>query len=274
MTALCPTYVVPNASQLKQGGATGPYDCTAWAARVVIATSTCGAKVPSGRTIRLQSSEPIPDPTSPGLNLNQVAAVARDHYGVYMDVHTGLRKVTWDEYERRRKAGQPAEIQVSYAPIADSKYDAGRGFRGGHAMAETTHATYDSLADGRAAGVFKFNGMLYTRELMKQAAGKLVIGQTRTGPRLVGYGYVWAAFGRDVVPSFRVRVPAGPVLVYSLMAGKVVDRRTATTAGFTASCSPPRSYPWPAKSRTVTLVKVTGGSHAGWYISAKYATEA
>ena len=270
MTALCPTYVVPNASQLLQGGSTGKYDCTAWAARVVIATSTCGAKVPSGRTIRLQTNEPIPDPDSPGLNLSQVATVAREHYGVYMDVRTGLRKVTWDEYERRRKAGQPAEIQVSYAPIAASKYDAGRGFRGGHAMAETTHATYDSLADGRAAGVFKFNGTLYTRSLIREAAGKLVINQRGD---TVGLGFVWAAFGRDVVPSYRCRVPAGPVLVYALVSGKVTSRRVATTAGFTASCSPPRSYPWPAKARTVTLVKVTGGVHAGWYISAKYATE-
>jgi hypothetical protein len=269
MTVQCPSYVVPFASQLKQGGQTGPVDCTAWAASRAIGHATCGAKLPSGRTIRLQSNEPIPDPTSPGLNLNQVAAVAIEKYGVYLDVHTGARVVTWAEYERRRKAGQGAVIQVSYAPIADSKYDAGRGFRGGHAIFESVHATVDSLADGRAAGVFRYNGTVYDREVMKRAAGQLRINASTT----VGYGKVWAAFTRDVVPAYRCRVPAGPVNVYALSGGKVVSRRVATTAGFAAPCTPPRSYPWPAKGRTVTLVAVTGGVHAGWYISAKYATE-
>jgi hypothetical protein len=193
----CPNYIVSPGFQLGPlGGSTGPYDCTAWADRVVIATSTCGAKVPTGRTIRLQSNEPVPDPRSPGLNLFQAEAVAAK-YGVNLDVRVGYQSVTWAEYERRRKAGQPAIIQVNYAAIADSKYDAGRGFRGGHALAETTHATYDSLADGRAAGVFRWNGTIYTRAVIQSAAARLDIG----GGAHPRPGTVWAAFGPDVVPS-------------------------------------------------------------------------
>ena len=75
----CPDYLVPFASQLAQGGATGPDDCTAWAASRVIGASTCGHIVPSGRTIRLLSDEPKPDENSPGLNLVQVANVAIEH---------------------------------------------------------------------------------------------------------------------------------------------------------------------------------------------------
>lgn len=267
MTVTCPSYVVPFASQLKQGGATGPYDCTAWSASRAIGHATCGAKLPTGRAIRLASSEPVPDPTSPGLNLSQVAAVAIERYGVYLDVHTGLRKVTWAEYERRRLAGQGAIIQVSYAPIADSKYDAGRGFRGGHAIFESVHATVDSLADGRAAGVWKYDGTVYTRSIMREAAGKLALGPKTS----VGLGYVWAAFTRDVIPTYRVRVPAGSYFAYSISGGRVTGRVSKSTGGFSASCTPPRSYRW--GTRSVTLVQITSGAHAGQFISARYCQE-
>lgn len=195
----CPSYVVPFGSQLMQGGATGPSDCTAWAARVAIATSSCGKSVPSGRTIRLLSSEPVPDPRSPGLNLPQVAAVA-SRYGVTLDVRIGWQAVTWAEYEDRRKDGQPTILQVSYSPINHSKYDASPSFFGNHAIAETTHATYDSLADGRRAGIWRFDGTVYPRALIQTAAAELNTGipghVTHPNP-----GTVWAAFGPDVVPS-------------------------------------------------------------------------
>lgn len=193
----CPNYVAPPSFQLAStAGPTGPYDCTAHSAAVVIRASTCGAKAPSGRTIRLQSSEPVPDPRSPGLNLDQVDAVAAK-YGVYLDTRIGYQSVTWAEYERRRKAGQPVILQVLYAAVADSRYDAGRGFRGNHAIAETTHATYDPLADGRAAGVFRWNGTVYTRSVIQTAAARLDIG----GGAHPRPGTVWAAFGPDVVPA-------------------------------------------------------------------------
>lgn len=266
----CPTYEVPFGSQLKQGGSTGPYDCTAWAASRAIGHATCGATVPSGRTVRLMSNEPIPDPNSPGLNLPQVQAVAAD-FGVFLDVHVGYRKVTFAEYERRRKAGQGCIIQVSYGPIADSKYDAGRGFRGGHAIFESLHATVDSLADGRAAGVFRYDGTVYTRSVMENAAGSLVIGSAGPGPIRVGQGFVWAAFTRDVVPSYRASVPNGSYWAYQVSNGVVVLRALRTTGGFSSESTPPKTYRWGARS--VTLVRLLSGSHAGRYISANYAKE-
>lgn len=266
----CPSYIVPWAGQLAMGGSTGPYDCTAWAASRAIGHSTCGAKLPSGRNIRLLSNEPIPDPNSPGLNLPQVQDVAWDDYGVWLDVRIGARKVTWGEYEKRRNAGQGAIIQVRYAAIADSKYDAGRGFRGNHAIFETVHATYDSLADGRYTGCFRYNGTVYTREILKTAAGQLDTG----GGTRPGYGYVWAAFTRDVIPDYRASVPAGSFYAYTVVNGVVESKRLRTTGGFSATCTPPRSYRWKNDaSKTSTLVRLTSGSRAGTYISAKYAKE-
>lgn len=267
----CPTYEPPFGSQLQSGGSTGPYDCTAWAASRAIAFATCGGKVPSGRTIRLLSSEPKPNPASPGLNLPQVAAVAQDDFGVHFDVHVGSRRVSFAEYERRRLAGQGCIIQLDYSPIASSRYDAGRGFTGGHAMFESHSTTIDSLADGRASGVWRYDGTVYPRDLMRRAAGLLQVGGGQTVPD----GFVWAAFTKDVVPYYRASVPAGRVLLYEVTNGRIVRRVSQNTGGFSAFASPPRSYPDAAglPGDSYYLSRLTSGSRAGWYLSAKYVRE-
>jgi hypothetical protein len=267
----CATHIADPSFQIG-AGATGSVDCTAHSASNAIDHATCGAKDPGGRTIRLQSSEPVPDPNSPGLNLSQVAAVAANHYGVNLDIRIGSRKVSWADYERRRKAGQGAVIQVNYGPIADSKYDAGRGFRGGHAMFESIHATYDPLADGRASGVFRHNGTVYDREIMKRAAGGLITASSSQGVVRVGYGYIWAAFTRDVIPAYHAQVPAGDFWAYWVVDGAVKKRIKRTTGGFSAGCLPPQTFPWSGHG-SVTLVKLTTGSRAGTYISANYGRE-
>lgn len=268
----CATYEVPFASQILSGGATGPYDCTAWSASRAIGHSTCGAKLPSGRNIRLLSNEAVPDPRSPGLNLLQVADVAWDDYGVWLDVRIGDRAVAWAEYERRRIDGQGAIIQVTYAPIADSSYDAGRGFRGNHAIFESVHDTIDPLADGRYSGCFRHDGNPYPRALMKRGAELLVTG----GTTRAGVDNVWSAFTRDVIPDFRavVRPPDGRFWAYHVPGGRIAYKRLRTTGGFTAACTPPRSYAWSEDpTKRTTLVRLLTGSRAGMYLSAKYAKE-
>lgn len=278
MTATCPNYQADPSYQIG-AGATGPYDCTAHAMSDVIDASTCGAKDPGGRTIRLQSDEPVPDPTSPGLNLSQVAQVAGTKYGVYVEVFTGARALAFDEYERRSLGGQASIAQISYAPIAASSYDAfGSTFFGGHAIAETHLATYDPGADGRRAGIFRYDGHRYPRELIKRAAGELVIGRRTDGsPRKVGYGKIWCAFGRDVVPNYRVVMPARDYFVYTIAEVNGVKRITGRvarhTGGFSATCSPPKSYRWPANGKTYALVRVTSGFLKGQYIGAQWAKE-
>jgi hypothetical protein len=267
----CATHVASPSFQIG-AGATGGVDCTAHSASNAIDHATCGKRTPGGRAIRLHSSEPKPDPSSPGLNLSQVAAVARNVYGVNLDIHTGGRKVTWEEYERRRNAGQGAIIQVNYGPIADSKYDAGRGFRGGHAMFESIHGTYDPLADGRASGVFRHDGSVYDRGVIKRAAGSLIIGSAAPGPIKVGFGFIWAAFTRDVVPGYFARVPEGQFWAYWIVNGKVKKRIKRSTGGFSAVCSPPDAMPWGGHG-SVTLVKLLSGTRAGTYLSANWSRE-
>jgi hypothetical protein len=267
----CANHVADPSFQIG-AGATGGVDCTAHSASNAIDHATCGAKDPGGRTIRLKSSEPVPDKNSPGLNLSQVAAVARNNYGVSLDIRIGNRRVSWDEYERRRTSGQGAIIQVNYGPIADSKYDAGRGFRGGHAMFESAHATYDPLADGRASGVFRHNGSVYDRDIIKKAAGSFIIASSSQGVVRVGNGFIWAAFTRDVIPAYHARVPAGDYWAYWIVDGKVKKRSKRTTGGFSGPCTPPDSMPW-GGHKSVTLVKMLGGAKTGQYISANYSAE-
>lgn len=269
----CPGYIVPPGFQLQSGGVSGPSDCTAWAARVVIATASCGAEVPSGRIIRLQSNEPIPDRNSPGLNLVQVADVAAK-YGVHFDVRIGFRSVTFAEYERRRLAGQPAIIQVRYAAIASSKYDAGGGFQGNHAIAETTHATYDSLADGRRPGIHKFDGTVYPRALIQTAAARLDIG----GGNHPAPGTVWAAFAPDVVPSYHVVIKPKPPAKFQAFGtwkvtnGVITSGKTRNTTGYDNPCSPPQWVRVPGDGLR-QLVHIDKGSLTGLWVWAGWAKE-
>lgn len=259
--------------QLNNGDPYGGYDCLAWTCSGSIAHSTQGRTLTTGTYIRKHSDEPVPDPKSPGLNLVQVAAVAKT-LGVYLDVRIGSRAVTFAEYERRRLDDQGALIQVGYGPIADSRYDAGGGFRGGHGMFENRR-TYDPLADGRRSGIWRFDGRLYERSLIQKAASRLVIGYLNGRPIYPAIGHVWAAFTRDVTPDYRAVVPAGGFWAYKLDAqGRILRHDWHTTGGFSATCTPPEWHAWPGGPVSLrSLVKLTSGSRKGYVIEAKFAHE-
>lgn len=267
----CPTYKPAPSLQLQVGGATGPFDCTAHAATIVLDGSTCGAKRVPGRTIRLRSSEPVPDPASPGLNLNQIADVL-DDYGLYLDVRVGWRALSWAQYERFRSDGHFIEVQGGYAPIAASKYDAGRGFRDNHAIAESSLATWDSLADGRAPGVWRYNGTLYTRSVVRAFAARLWTGSQYTGP-----DRVWCAIGRDVVPDYRAVVHPVSTRFFQYIVNEsprvVLDRSYEHTNGFSAECSAPKTFYWPEAGKSYRLVQLLSGARAGQWVSDQYAVE-
>ena len=80
------------------------------------------------------------------------------------------------------------------------------------------------------------------------------------------------AFFAPAPPPWRVRVPAGDVLVYTVVGGVITGRTAHNTGGFSAACRAPKSYRW--GDRSATLVYLIDGSHAGWRISAsRYAEE-
>lgn len=279
-------FVAPFEAQL--GEKYGAFNCTAVSAARAASHATSGRTEVQGERVRALTDEPIPDPDSPGLNLPQVQEALGD-LGVYLEVRIGARQdtgvvsrsVTWDEYEDRRISGQGCILQVGYGPIADSPMDAGNGFRGGHAIFETLHGTYDSLADGRKAGVWKYDGRVYDRPLIERAAAQLPIPI----PGLKGNkghithpkpGYVWAAFTRDVVPPYEARVLPLPgqtyrkVAVYTVVDGRVVKNQGQRTGGIIDPCSAPQFVRDP-KVGYRELVRLEGGARKGKWIWSGFA---
>lgn len=250
----CPQYRAPFEAQL--GELYGGFNCTAVSAARAAAHATCGVKNVTGAQIRALSDEPVPDPGSPGLNLPQVDA-ALGHLGVYLDTRIGTRAVPWPEYEQRRLDGEGCILQIGYGPIADSPFDAGNGFRGNHAIFETVHSTYDSLADGRRAGVWKFDGRVYPRATIKAAASVLVIGSAGPGAVHPAPGTVWAGFTVDVIPDYiaDIHPEAGNpathrdksgrlyrvFALYTVVDNKIVKTESARTYGLLANCTPPKN---------------------------------
>jgi hypothetical protein len=184
--------------QLKASDPHGGSNCTAAAAAAAAAYDSCGARILTARQIRAASSEPTPDPDSPGLNLVQVRDAVRKltDREVELTVFTGAAALDWDDYEERRKRGHAFITQINYTPITESPFVADPAFKRGHAIFESPESTYDPLADGRKPGIFKHDGRLYPRQLIKEAAGEMVI---QRGPpvRKVGFGKVWCAMTRD-----------------------------------------------------------------------------
>jgi hypothetical protein len=264
-------YVAPPSFQLAYyAGPTGPYDCTAHAAKVAAEAVTSGDWALTGRAIRQASSEPEPDPRSPGLNLPQVAAVL-ERRGIDTAVYIGSRALSWDEYELKRKAGRPAILQVGYAPISDSRYDAGRSrFRANHAIAETVHATYDPLAGPTSrTGIWHHDGRVYPRALMRGAASRLDIGG-----RLAGSA-VWCLFLDDVVPKYLVTIkpPAGQrsrtFRTWNIVNGVIVGYDIDRTGGFQAE-GRIRCVPWPAQKTSRYVIELTNGSRKGEFVNAEH----
>lgn len=69
-------YRAPHLYQLVASDPYGPKNCTAYATARAINAATLGGLVVTGRQVRALSSEPVPDPASPGLNLAQAVAVS------------------------------------------------------------------------------------------------------------------------------------------------------------------------------------------------------
>ena len=191
-----------------------------------------------------------------------------------LTVHIGAKALDWDEYEAIRESGRPCIIQISYVPIAGSMFDAGRGFKGGHAMAETQHSTIDSLADGRAHGVWRYDGRLYPRNLMRQAAGELLIAPGTH----VGLGKVWAAVGRDTAADYTAKVTplAGHAQRhyrdFRIVGGKITGYRGRVTKGFHVRTSVPRGFK-DSTGRYQFLVEIEEGTRRGQMIAQHWAKE-
>lgn len=137
-------------------------NCTAYCAAMLANDSTLGGLVGiTGRYIRRQSSEPNPDPGSPGLNIGQVRSVLTGLHIPTADQTGKDRFAVIDALEEQRRV----LLQVSYRALGSFRCQAGGDF--GHAV-----VLYDYAADGQvwASDPLCDKGRKYPRELIFDAA--------------------------------------------------------------------------------------------------------
>ena len=105
----------------------GRYDCTAYSAALAVDRHTIGGVVVRGRDIRLASTEPRPDPGSPGLNLAQATAAAFRLTRVNLTVKRG----PWATFVTRLRT-RGAILPGDYDQMGE--FSAQPSFRDLHAM--------------------------------------------------------------------------------------------------------------------------------------------
>jgi len=236
--------------------------CTCYAGAMAAAFDQGKSFVMTGASVRKVTGD-----SSGGTTLAQVDAALLK--GWQIDLDTRYR-FPWTSFAAAIDQGKGAILQGGYGPIADSRFDAGGGFRGNHAVTVLPGwIVMDPLADGRRAGIYKYHGEAYPQALLKAFAGKLDV---TGGGSLLGSGLTYAALTRDKVAAYRAVVPAGQFGVYTVVDDTLLGGRFATTGGFSASCTAPRLYRWPGHTAQ-SLVRLTSGARSGQYIRSTWAKE-
>ena len=191
-------------------------NCTAFVAAMG-AEFDSGVKL-TGTQVRRESSEPIPDPKSPGLNLVQIRDVLRNH-GVRITVET---PIDFDDLDDLRLAGHAIGLQLGYEPILHSKFSGSKTFKDGHIVLWLPSGdVYDPLDDGRQ-GLAKAPQQI-PRALLREAAGSLALSKGRT----VGLGRAYAAI-------FPTRHPVGAAAPHAAAPVNFMFGATASGAGMYA----------------------------------------
>ena len=245
--------------QIPLGGATGPYDCSAWSSAWIVDAHTKGGTKVTGRAIRLASDEPRPDPASPGLNLPQTDnAVYRLTSGkVNLDTRVQGQALTRGAAQSLIIDGRWAVVQVIRGILVDRT--ALSGFRGAHAI--TVHARPIDSAPV-IGDPLDTHYVVTSWDAVWDAAEALV--------HSFAPGKVYAQFTRDLTPDYRAVIPAGPMYRYIVKDGRITGRVAYRIAGWNRTCTPPRYVPGKYARQ---LVMLTSGPHKGWYVNARYAHE-
>lgn len=268
----CPNYVAPHRDQLRyaEGGKYGGVNCTPVSFARALDAGTCGQERFTGAQIRAASNEPIPDPKSPGLNLDQGdAAVFKLTTGdVNFDTRHGYDV---DLAYHRIIDGQPAVIQYQRSKQIALGHGNGNRFPGGHA------ASVDSV-NGLHLDDPLTSRFAITYAEFRQLCGSLVLtwSDGHTGPLGVGKAYV--SFAPDVTHDWRIVLPGYSFFYYP------VDEKTRTITGkrkvgdsgpgSSAPCSSPRRFTDPhgyTDGRSCSLVVVSKGFLKGYGVPSKYA---
>lgn len=251
--------------------------CTAFSAAMAASYDQQTDRLVTGGQVREQTGD-----HSGGLSLSQVDA-ALEHWQVYLDVRYRL---PFADFVAKVNAGRGAILQGGYSPIAASRFDAGNGFRGNHAIAVMPGLiAMDPLADGRHPNVYKYREEPYPADLLRQFAGRLDLGAHE-----LGEGLVYAAFTHDRVapgePSWYATIrPAGTAFMRYFVArtqyGLQIrgrERRT-TKSGFSLHCTRPTAI-WenagakpPTTKRSIVEVQGPGPGYENFWVDRKWAEE-
>lgn len=241
----------------------GWLSCTCYAGAMAAAFDQGKSFVMSGGAVRTETGD-----REGGTTLAQVDQALYRGWGVNLN---SVYRLPWADFAKQIDAGKGAILQGWYAPIADSRFDAGRGFRGNHAITVLPGwIGMDPLADGRASGVYKYHGEAYPQALLKSFAGKLNIGGA--GYTALGAGLVYASLTRDKVAAYAVSFTGGSFWVYRVSGGVITGRYAKRFSGPTsAPCGPPRLTPWSGHSSR-SLVRMTKGALVGEYVGIPQST--
>lgn len=255
------------------GYAEGWSSCTAFAGAMV-------ASMHEGVPLAMRGGQ-LRDMThdhSGGLTLAQIdnALLA----GWDINLNTTYR-LPWAKFEAAIDAGRPGVLQGGYGPIADSRYDAGRGFRSNHGIGVSPgwHGL-DPLADGRYGEAYKYHGEAYPKALLKAFAGKLNIGGSTY--RELGSGLVYCSLGRDLQAAYQVTIRPLPGKTYRTYtrylvsaSGRITGHQTRQTKGFQVACSPPELHVTQSGKARVSLVQIrkAGSVYDQTFVSVAWAEE-
>ena len=252
------------------GYSLGWLSCTAFSAAMAGSFDRQVGLLCTGAQVRKLTGD-----TTGGLTLGQVDAALLAGWDVNLSTVLGG---SWTDFAAKIDAGHGAILQGRYSVIADSRFDAGRGFRGGHAIfVAPGWIVMDPLADGRADGVYKYHGEAYPRDLLRRFAGELDLGGSA-----LGYGKAYASFTADRVAQWRVTIRPLPGqerrgYVRYDVATVGIDRQVTgshlyATRGFSALCTSPKQVLTKSGDARVPLVKITEGGYAGTWVSSRWAT--
>lgn len=212
--------------------------------------------------------------TTGGLTLAQVDAALLEGWGVNLNT---VYRLPWADFARAINAGKGAILQGGYGPIAESRFDAGRGFRGNHAIKVAPGwIGMDPLADGRYGEAYKYHAEPYPQSLLRAFAAKLNLGD-----RLLGDGYVYASLTRDNVADYQVTIRplAGQTTRdytrYFVTSGRITGHENRRTKGFQAPCSAPANLLTQSGNARVSLVQIrkAGSPYDGWWVSSRWSQE-